>query len=94
MNNHIYSTLFKTQEREPDRSKEIQQRKESQNTHTHTKQGHVTLSSELQFTGLFYTKFYDYVVNCICSKIMKSITLVMLLSMTRVVLYYSMTFSF
>ena len=35
MNNHIYSTLFKTQEREPDRrSKEIEQRKESQNTHT------------------------------------------------------------
>ena len=36
MNNHIYSTLFKTQERESDRkSKEIEQRKESQNTHTH-----------------------------------------------------------
>ena len=36
MNNHIYSTLFKTQEREPDRrSKEIEQRKESQK-HTHT----------------------------------------------------------
>ena len=35
MNNHIYSTLFKTQEREPNRrSKEIEQRKESQNTHT------------------------------------------------------------
>ena len=35
-NNHIYSTLFKTQEREPDRrSKEIERRKESQNTHTH-----------------------------------------------------------
>ena len=34
MNNHIYSTLFKTQERESDRrSKEIEQRKESQNTH-------------------------------------------------------------
>ena len=31
MNNHIYSTLFKTQERESDRrSKEIEQRKESQ----------------------------------------------------------------
>ena len=26
MNNHIYSTLFKTQERESDRSKEIEQR--------------------------------------------------------------------
>ena len=35
MNNHIYSTLFKTQERESDRrSKEIEQRKESQKTHT------------------------------------------------------------
>ena len=33
-NNHIYSTLFKTQERESDRSKEIEQRKESQKTHT------------------------------------------------------------
>ena len=31
MNNHIYSTLFKTQERESDRrSKEIEQRKEPQ----------------------------------------------------------------
>ena len=31
MNNHIYSTLFKTQERESDRrSKEVEQRKESQ----------------------------------------------------------------
>ena len=36
MNNHIYSRLFKTQERESDRrSKEIEQRKESQNTYTH-----------------------------------------------------------
>ena len=47
MTDHIYSTLFKTQERKSDRSKEIEQRKESQNTHTHThthtKQGHVTL---------------------------------------------------
>ena len=33
MNCHIYSTLFKTQEREDRRSKEIEQRKESQNTH-------------------------------------------------------------
>ena len=48
MNNHIYSTLFKTQEREPDRrSREIEQRKESQKTQTQTKQqGHVTLSTE------------------------------------------------
>ena len=39
-NNHIYSTLFKTQERKSDgRNKEVEQRKESQNTHT--KQGHV-----------------------------------------------------
>ena len=31
MNDHIYSTLFKTEERESDRrSKEIEQRKESQ----------------------------------------------------------------
>ena len=34
LNNHIYSTLFKIQERKSDRrSKEIEQRKESQNTH-------------------------------------------------------------
>ena len=54
MNNHIYSTLFKTQERESDRrSKEIEQRKESQKIHTQTKQqGHVTLSTELQSTAL------------------------------------------
>ena len=42
MNNHIYSTLFKIQERKADsRSKEIEQRKESQNTQN--KDGHVTL---------------------------------------------------
>ena len=36
MNNHIYSTLFKIQERKSDRrSREIEQRKESQNAHTH-----------------------------------------------------------
>ena len=35
MNDHIYSTLFKTQERESDRrSKEIEQRKESQKKNT------------------------------------------------------------
>ena len=53
MNNHIYSTLFKTQERESDRrSKEIEQRMESQKN-TQTKQeGHVTLSTELQSTAL------------------------------------------
>ena len=34
MNNHIYSTLLKIQERKADRiSKEIEQRKKSQNTH-------------------------------------------------------------
>ena len=34
MNHHIHSTLFKIQERKSDiRSKEIEQRKESQNTH-------------------------------------------------------------
>ena len=44
MNNHIFSTLFNIQERKSDRrSREIEQRKESQNTHTHIKQGHVTL---------------------------------------------------
>ena len=36
MNNHIYSTLFKIQERKSDRrSREIEQRKELQNTYTH-----------------------------------------------------------
>ena len=40
MNNHIYSTLFETQERESDRSsKEIEQRKESQNTQTNKTTG-------------------------------------------------------
>ena len=43
MKNHIYSTLFKIQERKSDRSRDIEQRKELQNTHTHIKQGHVTL---------------------------------------------------
>ena len=54
MNNHICSTLFKTQERESDRrSKEIEQRKESQKNKTQTKQQeHVTLSTELQSTAL------------------------------------------
>ena len=52
MNNHIYSILFKTQERESDRrSKEIEQRKESQKK-KQKKQGHVTLSTELQSTAL------------------------------------------
>ena len=52
MNNHIYSTLFKTQERKSDRrSKEIEQRNESQKTQT-KQQGHVTLSTELQSTAL------------------------------------------
>ena len=42
MNNHIYSTLFKIQERKSDRrNREIEQRKELQNTHI--KQGIVTL---------------------------------------------------
>ena len=40
MNNHIYSTLFKIQERKADRrSKEIEQRKESQNAHKKQGQG-------------------------------------------------------
>ena len=51
-NNHIYSTLFKTQERESDRSsKEIEQ-KESQKHTKKQQQGHVTLSTELQSTAL------------------------------------------
>ena len=59
MNKYIYNTLFKTQDRESDRrSKEIEQTKESQNIHTQTKQqGHVTLSTELQFTALINVKF-------------------------------------
>ena len=53
LNNHIYSTLFKTQERESDRtSKEIEQRKESQKNTQRKQQGHVTLSNELQSTAL------------------------------------------
>ena len=47
VNNHIYSTLFKIQERKSDRrSKEIEQRNRAKKgiiqTHTH-EQGHVTL---------------------------------------------------
>ena len=50
MNN---SLPFKLQERESDKSsKEIEQRKEPQNTHTQIKQGHVTLRAELQSTAL------------------------------------------
>ena len=42
MNNHIYSTLFKIQERKSDRrSREIA--KKGITKHTHIKQGHVTL---------------------------------------------------
>ena len=41
MNNYIYGTLFKTQERESDRSKEIEQRKESQKNAQTKQQGHV-----------------------------------------------------
>ena len=49
---HEQSTLFKTQERESDRrSKEIEQRKESQKTQT-KEQGHVTLSTEIHWAGL------------------------------------------
>ena len=52
-NNHIYSTLFKTQERKPDkRSKEIEQRKESQKQTQTKQQGHVTLSTTVQSTAL------------------------------------------
>ena len=53
MNNNIYSTLFKTQERKSDRrSKEIEQRKESQKNKQTKQQGHVTLSTELQSIAL------------------------------------------
>ena len=57
MNNHIYSTLFKIQERESDRSsKEIEQRKESQNTQN--KDEHVTLlrggTGLIQVVGLYW----------------------------------------
>ena len=59
MNNHIYSTLFKTEERESDRSsKEIEQRKESQKTKKQ-KQGQVTLSIEVQSTALMLTFLYS-----------------------------------
>ena len=52
INNHIYSTLFKTQQTQSHtRRKEIEQRKESHKTHT-KQQGHVTLSTELQSTAL------------------------------------------
>ena len=51
MNNHIYSTLFKTQERESDRrSKEIEQRKESQKNKKKTRT--CDPSTELQSTAL------------------------------------------
>ena len=46
MSKHICSTLFKTQERESDRSKEIEQRKESQNTHKQNE------STEVQTLGV------------------------------------------
>ena len=51
MNNHIYSTLFKIQERKADRrSKEIEQRKESQNTHK-------TRTCDLQYTAKKPSRF-------------------------------------
>ena len=71
MNNDIYITLFKTQERESDRrSKEIEQRKNRKKTHTQTKQGHVTLSTELQSTALTLQpqRFYLITSNFIYSK--------------------------
>ena len=53
MNNHIYSTLFKIQERKSDRrSKEIEQTKESQNTHI--KQGRTC-----DFTALTLNYLYS-----------------------------------
>ena len=58
MNNHIYtcSTLFKIQERKPDRSsKEIEQRKESQNTHI--KQGLSYLRSSLNGLEKYILKY-------------------------------------
>ena len=62
VNSHIYSTLFKTQERESDRrSKEIEQRKESQKTHIQTKQqGHMTLIAELHVRFSFKVENYSW----------------------------------
>ena len=51
MNNHICSTLLKIQERKSDRrSKEIEQRKESQNTHI--KQGQTCDRTALTLNNL------------------------------------------
>ena len=55
--NHIIKCNVSTpkefkKENQTEETKKIEQRKESQNTHTQTKQGHVTLSTELQFTAL------------------------------------------
>ena len=67
MNNHIYSTLFKTQERESDRrSKEIEQRKESQKHTRKKKQGHVTLSKfPSNLNGLENFFFNDLIIICV-----------------------------
>ena len=56
MNNHIYSTLFKIQERKADRrSKEIEQRKESQNTHI--KQGQIYICIRVLYTQKIILEF-------------------------------------
>ena len=52
MNNHIYSTLFKTQERGIEEAKKYSKER-NHKKHTQTKpQGHVTLSTELKSTAL------------------------------------------
>ena len=58
MNNHIYSTLFKIQERKSDRrSREIEQRKESQNTHTNKTTR--TCELNLRTSSKYVTEVYD-----------------------------------
>ena len=47
MNNTVYSTLFKKQERDQSEQQGNRAKKGiTRHTHTHTKQGHVTLSTE------------------------------------------------
>ena len=61
MNNHTYRALFKIQERKSDRrSKEIKQRKESQNTHTHkTRACDLNLLSNLNGLEKYIFEIFD-----------------------------------
>ena len=74
MNSHIYSTLFKTQERKSDRrSKEIEQRNESQKTQKQ-KQGHVLvlyLIESMEYSGhlYHYNRLYIIYDNYHCEQI-------------------------